>query len=848
MKKTVKCLFASAALFILLTGCVQFQNMTVPKKVQVKTTAEYNFTIAEFEKDFSDKLSAAEIRKSIGENFEFYDYNPGGNQEVQQYLLRMPLEEVPLDFGSYMESIDIGKNLDAMNFEQDIPIPDLQLNAEQEIDLEILNTMMIGLLAVKGNIGTGPQKVNFTGFSTVSISSGKLTINTASANGTVKLYSASGLTQAGCSTATPIATGTLKSGKVVFDLSGKTLYANDTYIDFVDDNSNQEFVGTLNKTAKISKVTGLLSQDDKIITLDPVSFKGAGESSPVKECVFSDDSKLSLNITTPSWSGVTITKNIKLSGGLDLTFSGSETESSLMGKKYTNQDIILEPELTLKFSNATIDFTSKPKFELSSDIKGFKSVTVKLPEGVKTSFDVKQELPSSASSMVKEIVWNAGSGIEIEYSNTLPAGNDMKMTASSDFIGLNSQTETIETTPGTEKKKIEFHSDAEKTTSISNATKVDFSAKLELPGYKDTENTITISGVEPGESYKIAMKITPVFDWESITIDTTALNDTGVLGKMAVDFNPKTLLSSLDSMLDPSGNSKISDKIKLSELELKLFCERPDYESFKDVQFTGKIGLGGISDDGEHLNNATYILGSKTEDHQLIFNNEPVLEKDSKGTVISDLAGVQCVGTNLASTINSISESEKLGLNYSLKLTGTDGNKNLTLQKTNLNNSSNTSLKITAMIILPLELKVTEDYTVDVMKMAGKSFNPDDSSEPDLLGRTDFSSSGGTMEKLMNIIENVSVTYAPSKKPIIGNAEIKIDLDGTGANFEEKSISINGGIYTEKPKMIVENPVKPSVNVVLKQGELKIPREMSFKTRLDLQIKTNGEPLEFGGN
>ena len=846
MKKTVKCLFASAALFILLTGCVQFQNMTVPKKVQVKTTAEYNFTIAEFEKDFSDKLSAAEIQKSIGETFEFYDYNPGGNQEVQQYLLRMPLEEVPLDFGSYMESIDIGKNLDAMNFEQDIPIPNLQLNAEQEIDLEILNTMMIGLLAVKGNIGTGPQKVNFEGFSTVSISSGKLTINTASANGTVKLYSASGLTQAGCSTATPIATGTLKSGKVVFDLSGKTLYANETFIDFVDDNTNQEFVGTLNETAKISKVTGL-TQDDKTITLDPVSFKGAGESSPVKECVFSEDSKLSLNITTPNWDGVTITKNIKLSGGLDLTFSDSATES-LKDKIYTNQDIILEPELTLEFSNATIDFTSEPKFELSSDIKGFKSVTVKLPDGVKTSFNVSQELPSSASSMVNEIVWNAGSGIEVEYSNTLPAGNAMDMTASSGFIGLASSTKTIETTSGSEKKKIEFYSADEKTVTINSSTKVDFSASLTLPGFNSTENTITISNVVPGESYKIAMKITPVFDWKSITIDTTALNDKDVSGKMAVDFNPKTLLSSLDSMLDPSGNSKISEKIKLSKLELKLFCERPDYESFKNVQFEGKIALGGTSDEGVTLKDAAYILGTETEDKPLMFSNEPVLEKDSKGTVISDLTGVQCVGTNLASTINNISESEKLGLNYSLKLTGTDGNKDLTLKKTDLNNSSNTSLKITAMIILPLELKVTEDYTVDVMKMAGKSFNPDDSSEPDLLGRTDFSSSGGTMEKLINIIESVSVTYAPSKKPIIGNAEIKIDLDGTGTKFDEKSISINGGIYTEKPKMIVENAVKPSVNVVLKQGTLSIPREMSFKTRLDLQIKTNGEPLEFGGN
>ena len=344
------------------------------------------------------------------------------------------------------------------------------------------------------------------------------------------------------------------------------------------------------------------------------------------------------------------------------------------------------------------------------------------------------------------------------------------------------------------------------------------------------------------------MKITPVFDWNSITIDTTALNDKDVPGNMAVDFNPKTLLSSLDSMLDSSGTNKISEKIKLSKLELKLFCERPDYESFKNVQFEGKISLGGTSDDGKNLNNPAYILGSETEDKPLMFSKEPVLQKDSKGTVISDLTVVPCVGMDLASTINSISESEKLGLNYSLKLTGTDGKTDLKLTKDDLKNSSNTSLKIIAMIILPLELNVTEDYTVDVMKMAGKSFDPNNPAEADLLGRTDFSSSGGTMEKLMNIIENVSVTYAPSKKPIIGNAEIKIDLDGTGTKFEEKSISINGGIYTEKPKMIVENAVKPSVNVVLKQGELKIPREMSFKTRLDLQIKTNGEPLEFGGN
>lgn len=848
MKIINKSLFASAAILLLFTGCIQYQDFATPTKVQVKTKAEYNFTVAEFEKDFSDMLSAETLKSKIGSSsFEFYDYNPGGNQKIQQYLLRMPLQEVPLDFASYMESIDIGKGMDAMSFSQSFEIPDLQINSEQNVDLSVLNTMMIGVVQVGGNTGSGPQQVNFTGFTTASVASGKLTINS-SASGTVKLYSKSGIAAAGCDATSLIASGTMKNGKVVLDLSGKTLYADGTYVDFVDDATGAPFLGIFNENTKFSKVTGL-TQSSQTIELGDVTFPGAGDSSPVKECIFSDDSSMNLSITTDGWSGVTITKDVKLTGGLNLDFTGAAAtvNASLKDKSYTNQDITLTPKLTLSFSNATIDFSKNPKFVLQSDIKGFKTVTVKLPDGVQTKIDVNQELSSSAASMVKKITWNAGSGIKISYQNTLPAGNNMTMTASSNFIGLSTASpETIETTTGSEKKTLEFLSSTEKTVTISSspATKVDFSAELVLPGYVQAANTITVKNVEPGKSYQIAMDITPVFDWKEVEIDMSALGGaTGVTGNMALEFNPATILQSVDTSLGLSAPNTISDKLQLSKLDVKLFCEKPDYSAFNNVQFKGKIALGATSDDGATLSNETYLLGSSTEERELMFNKEPELTKNSKGTVTADLSKVSCIGTDLAQTINALSGSDKLGLKYSLGLTGTNGT-TITLNKADLSGQTNTSLKITAMIILPVELNVTTDCNVDIMALAGKTFNPGD---PDLLGRTDVSQTDETVNKLLSIIDSVSVTYAPSKKPVIGNAEIKIDLDGAGTNFDEKSISINGGIYSEQPKKIIENFVKPSVVVTLKQGTLSLPREMLFKTRLDLKIKTNGEPLEFGG-
>lgn len=864
MKLIHKSLLFSAVICLIVTSCIQFQDLTVPKKVQVKTSAEYNFTIIDFEKDFQDILSVNALKESMGLDadnapYELYDYNPGGNQKVQSFLVRMPIQEIPIDMASYMSSIDIGKNLDSMSFEQDIAIPEINLNFSQKIDLADINKMVIPMVTIGGKTGDGNQTVSFDNFESVEVLNGVLQVQTA-ATGKVDLYTGPGLTKEDCSASNKIASGTISGGKVSFDLAGKTLYGKGhTFINFVDDNSNNDFIGAFtDDSTKFKKVTGLTVKnehdvlEEQDIPMDSITFDAPGEGSPVVSCSFKTGSSMTLSVKTPGWTNVTIVKDFKLEGGLEGNFTGNEEDISLDlgGKTYKNQDITITPELKIKFEDTTIDFTQKPEISLKTNVTGLDSVISKLPEGLKTEFDTSIPLPEMATKILKEIIWKNGSGIKVEYTNTLPAGNNMSMTASSVFIGLSSINRTIETTGKTEKKNAEFLSDSSNKVTITEETKVDFTASIELPNYDNVNNTIEIVNVVPGESYKISMNIQPVFDWDSMKIDLSSLGDsTKIEGKLSMDINPASLLSALDDALQLQDEDKIAGKIKPKALDIKLFCERPDLAVFNDISFKGKIEIGATSDGGENISNAQYVLGSVSEEAIMDLNGEPVLKKDANGTIISDISKAPCLDFDLAHTMNSLGDGESIALKYGLALSGTNGEDEITIVQDDLKNAHSTSMKVVAYFVLPVSLECSEDIKIDLLKIGGMEYKPGD---PDLLGRTDNPKfSDESFDKYLSIIESVGINYAPSKIPLIGSqpdfAAIIIDLDGneTDDYFTEQTIPLSGGIYSEKPIDILEHYVRPKVVLNLKAGEISLPREMAFKSRVDLKIKTNGEPIEF---
>ncbi len=860
MKLIHKSLLFSAVICLILTSCIQFQDLTVPKKVQVKTSAEYNFTIIDFEKDFQDILSVNALKESMGLDadnapYELYDYNPGGNQKVQSFLVRMPIQEIPIDMASYMSSIDIGKNLDSMSFEQDIAIPEINLNFSQKIDLADINKMVIPMVTIGGRTGDGNQTVSFDNFESVEVLNGVLQVQTA-ATGKVDLYTGPGLTKEDCSASNKIASGTISGGKVSFDLAGKTLYGKGhTFINFVDDNSNNDFIGAFtDDSTKFKKVTGLTVKnehdvlEEQDIPMDSITFDAPGEGSPVVSCSFKTGSSMTLSVKTPGWTNVTIVKDFKLEGGLEGNFTGNEEDISLDlgGKTYKNQDITITPELKIKFEDTTIDFTQKPEISLKTNVTGFDSVISKLPEGLKTEFDTSIPLPEMATKILKNVTWKAGSGIKIEYTNTLPAGNNITMKASSAFIELSEVSNTIESTGAMEKKSADFLTNTDTDSPISNTSVVDFKAAITLPNYDNVKKTIEIVNVVPGDTYKISMKIQPVFDWESITLDLSSLGDsTNVNGKISMDINPASLLSALDDALQLPDDEKIAGKIKPKALDIKLFCEKPSLSIFDSISFKGKIILGRTTDGGATFipDSEQYILGTVSEKKEMPMNGEPLLNKDSNGTIITDVSSSPCLGFNLAETINVLGNGESVGLNYNLALAGTNGSSDIVINQDDLKNATSTSMKIVAYFILPLSLNCEDDIAIDILKIAGMEYKPGD---PDLLGRTDNPKlEDETLDKALAIIDSVGLNYVPSKIPLLGSAKIKIDLDGSDTHFDEQTIPLSGGVYSEKPSDILNNYVRPKVLICLDRGEISLPREMAFKTRLDLKIKTNGEPLEF---
>lgn len=844
MKKIVFSFVLTSVFLAFFTACSQ--DFSIPHGLQVKTEAQYNFTVAEIEKDLSEYISAEKMSANIGSSgFEFYDYNPGGNQKTQSFLLRMPIQEIPLDFSSYLENMDIGKNLEAMSFEQEIAVPNVNLNKTQQIDTTVLNDVLCGLMTISSTTDgqQKPQKVNFGNFGTVVVQSGSMVLGT-NASGKVSLYSGADLsTPALAQAATPICTATISNGTVSLPLSGKTIYGNGTYICFEDETSSGlAFAGSL-VNGKISKATGVTANTSEI-DLGNQTFPIKDSTSGLEECVFGTGSTITLAFEPPaSWTNVTVDQNVTFTGGLNLSFTSSAPQN-VENKVLKNEDINASIKVTLKLANADIVISDKPSMKLSSDITKIASLTASVPDGVVTDINVNKSLDSGATDMINKIVWEPGCGIKVSYVNTFPAENDFSLTGvQSTFLGLNSPGAAKNIAGGTvSPAELSFVTDTETTTTLSSPTNVDFKAKLGLPN--QAANKFTVKNVEPGKSYKIKIDITPVFNWKSLEVkmdNLTGLNNTG--SPTQLDMNPTKLLGELDTALKLTAPNTISDKLKLSSLKISLFCEKPDISLFNSAQFHGTIKIKGGA-------NTAYLLNNE----DMTFVPEPELRKNDKGSVVSTVSGG--VTVDLAPVLNSMASTDKLEFSYDLGLsTGESGP--VIINKADLENSTATSMKITAIMILPLDFVLNTNgagkFEIDLLKIADKTFVAGDK---DLLGRSEATPAGESNEYL-KIIDSVTVAYTSTKIPVNSSKPVSLIIDLDEANpdsskrglFGENVLSLKGGSYTENPNKVLENLIYPKMVLRLQDGTISLPREMAFKTRLDLAISTNGEPLDlWGGN
>lgn len=938
MKKIAGILICIALAFS-FAGC----SWQIPQKVSVKTDADYNFALGNFEKDFSENLS---VSKMIGDlqlpnNGKVYDYWPNKKGDTQSFLMYMPLQEIPIDIGSYFDKSTITEKIEGISFSKDIEVPEVSFSFPVEFNLDdvnkeinkqfvlagpiqdyspsqfgaILKEVADSITYEKGVLVVTAYEVSLEDIA--KLNAGTATIQSIANNIATSYYGSVSITSG---YQAPLS-GYFNNGKaeLVIPSSGFDFISDDININFSNKpNPSIEplvFIAKIDtdREYQIKKVSGI----GNTISIPSVSFNqkidslAALKDSGVEECTIGEGS-IDLDFDIPSeWKNVAVIYDITMTGGIEAACTSVTATSGnsnnvgsidLDGKSIKAEEINVNAAVGLTIAGATIDFTKPPAISFDSNITRIETVTVKLSDTSLTQ-NVSQKLPDEALDILKKITIGQ-CGIEGTYTNTLPDGNGITLSVSSDFFGLDSTTQTIEGGKTNQSFKL-LNSDSEIYTREIELTKddpapagkfnaFDFNVDVTLPGGENDK--VTVKNVRPGTTYSLAIEVTPVINWESVTLDTSSLPSKS--DKMATGFNPSTIFNSIDDVL----GKDFSDNIEIPDCNLYLYLTKPDLDVLDDLSFDstsismfyGKkdgdnppVKLGSFQKDfikngkyKDENDNEIAIDFADSAPDLTIEQVKSIVETEEDGktvqkevvtdTVVSKMSAsdASCL-IKLNDLLTSVDEANEEGaelcIDYAVNLGGLSGDDGITITKEDLENATTNvgSIGIYAIIELPLSFKVAANSTINLKDLINKKDSSESSEESeddnkDLFGRKDASDLT-EIEKYLKVIDSAVINYRLDSFPIKTSDDIEFEIT-MGDN--EKSITKNLSFNTDETEQIVitNDEVMQLLNMYpleLKTANVEfpsstsisIPRTKNLDINLQIGISTNGEPIEiFGGN
>lgn len=567
--------------------------------------------------------------------------------------------------------------------------------------------------------------------------------------------------------------------------------------------------------------------------------------------------KLFTEIIIPSdWKGVSVSYSFSTIGGLEVSetkTSGPKKTINLAGKTITKEQVIATAKITLTVDPGYSVKSSPLMLKISSDIESLETLNVKLSD-VTTSFDKEEPLPEEMRNAFSKICLNS-SGVKIDYVNTLPTENDIKLTVNSDFFGLSDKTGDLKANT---QEELELLSDSSKEIVISDSSSYDFGVNILLPRATEPDlQKVSLKNVKFGDTYQISMNITPVLNWEKIVLkEGFAKND-----KKELPFNIKELLSSVS---DKISDENLFANIEIKSLPIYVFFTKPQTNGsnlFTNSNFTGKMSVyyGKETGENKEIISQTLVDKDSTDENiprEIGFVDYPELNiSEDNRKVLSSLDNVSfSLKGDVAKIINSAikdnSESgNSLYVDYDLEFTNGSNGK-LEISKDDL--ATKGSIGVYIYIVLPFEFRVSEKVNVSAQKLLK------DTIDGDIFGRKskdDFVN----VEDYFALINSASVYYEFTKLPVCSDDSDSIAFDigmdcgegGVKIPITEDS-SIRKGTITISKKnvedMLKEYPVKPTMNLSIKKNsEFYIPQIFDVAVKLNLNIQTDGEIEIFGG-
>lgn len=836
-----KIFFGISAIFVFCLCSCNNGSLIPPAAVEIKTNANYNFDILNIDKSFNEIFSAEKLfPQEEDSSIKVYNYNPNGKSKEYQLLIYAPIQQIPLDFSAYLDSINLNDSLSLMSIDKSFKIPDVNFSNKKDLDLteisDLINKIMVfsGKTFSDGSVAFASENPANT-FESIEYSFGGIGIVSAQLDGsTVSITSKDGKT----------IDGTFKGGKAVLTFADGFVFSKTGMKISFSGETDVDYFGKISDDSKIVKVTGLTLSDSIEISVENKFEISSMET--LRSCVI-EKGTLTTNVNfSDSWSGQNLTfENVNISGGLNIP-NISDGETSLNGKEFEPKNLNIDGNIKLSFENANLDFANVPKVVVGCKIKSLESATVSLDENYNATVSKKQKLPEEATKILKEIVWKE-SGVKISSTSTLPEGNDIKFsTIESNFFNIHETGKTLTT-----EKPLEIYCESELKTSISTDSEVDFAVTLELPGYNETEKTVTVKNIEPNKEYKIAITIEPTFDWLKVVVSPNGFDGASQSDKISTGFSMSSLFDELDTQLKLTEENSFKKNVEIKSIPTYLFCNLPsvlDSTKFEGTikAFIGDSEANPISTEGE-----TYILGDKTEKGAMESSTEPEFDINDDKEVTTDLGAVNVTtSADFAKLINASKNfpaDSSICLEYDLALSSessdlTIGNPNhkdeLSGDEKILDLTENNNISITAMIVVPFKLDIQNDLNINFMDFI-KSDDSSTEENKDILNRTEATDLSN-IEKYLDVIETVSVSYAPTKLPFGSDNKINLFIKIPSINYDEE-LSLSKGTLELNPKEILEiYPLEPEISATIPKGNFWIEKDVSLATHIILGIKTDG--------
>lgn len=874
--------------------------------LNIKTISEkLNSSISEGNKNAFSSFSVYDYRPPLTDS---------GTQS-QKFLAEVKLQEIPVDISEYLSNMDISTSLKEQSFEQQFTIPSLSVDSlSPDLELpdfnEIIKTQsQINLpsdsIIIPGALNNSITPTTITvnikspEFSSISFYEGNIQVSIktdvdphgSEVSATLRLLDSDGNLISSASNKIT------NKGTFLLPIDGKTLKTNmKLELSGTQSGGIAEFLSykieCLFSAIKIKEIKGLKMDlgEQGNLSVDQNIYIGTDDT--FVSCVIGEGSISSVAKIPETWKGIYSVPDLTIEGALKKSDGSSIVESDF-NTTDENLPYILNRNLNLKgctFSREPeaihvkgtvqikLDDVNGADIYLEQDTTGLNKIKVDTTCSIteiqsiiidtakagiqdKLSFEDEQELPPEIKTYVDNVILTKA-GIEGTYTNTLPPGNDFTAEFSSNFL-FSSPTPKSQVFSNGENLPLskDLINTTENTIKFSESSKIDYALQIKLPGATPAHPEYAqFNNVKIGETYKIAINIKPVFDWKSITINTAA-SEMQLKQKIETDFNLSAMFKDISSSF---GDDEFFKKIELTQMPLYLYFSCPSQlDVLKNIEYKGILKF--VCGD-EKL----YVVGDEKngieKDGTLTFTTSKPLEFENSSEesqiVISDISKYpNSYSGNLADMVNSTKniQDSKLIIEYCLRISDSKNEEKdkITISKSDFEqikaDTSTSTISIFARIIIPLEMKITEQIDLNINKLA--NLNED----TDIFNRTEAPDLSEIM-KYAQIVESMSVSYNSENKFFNYQNDSSKSLQfifntgmtnlTTNVYGEKGDLNLKNGtikiVYEDIKKILEQYPFTPKMTVRLPEGNVYLPQDPCIKINCNIGLSTNGTVKLFG--